>query len=203
LKVKICGITRKEDLLAAVEGGADAVGFVVGFEDSPRDLDLDAANKLIALVPPFVTPVLVTNEEFVRMHYEEVKRMKCIMQLYGSDAIFAELKRSGFKLIKPFQQGRFDVENWKSFDALLCDNLKSGYGGTGEKADWLLCAKLRELVKPKPLILAGGLNPDNVVEAISRVRPYAVDVSSGVEASPGVKDRAKIRRFIMLAKGMM
>ena len=195
VKVKICGLTRREDVEAAVALGADAVGFV--FEPtSPRCLTSEQGLKLAMGLPPFVTRVGVSGTTHDNIPYELLDAVQAItfkmphvprtMQVYRRkpDATVAEV-----------------IEAIGPADALVLDAFSSkGLGGTGEKIDWGVAAEI-VAESPKPVILAGGLNPENVKEAIHRVHPYAVDVASGVEISPGIKDPELIKRFIQNARG--
>ncbi|TRO51708.1 phosphoribosylanthranilate isomerase [Candidatus Bathyarchaeota archaeon] len=209
VRVKICGITRKEDLDAAAESGADAVGFVVGVVSSPRNLSLIEAENLIRQVPPFLKSVLVTvprsindltayeklNPDIIQIHGEKLNAVDSFRtalpktQLIGAiNANFASDSAAVFKTAK-------------LFSAVLLDSFVVGqHGGTGVVHDWGLSKRVKQVIQPKPLILAGGLNPENVAEAVHTVKPYAVDVSSGVEQQPGIKSRKKIVEFIKNAK---
>lgn len=207
VRVKICGLTREEDVDAAVNAGADAVGFIVGFPKSPRNLSLNRAAALMSRVPPFVTPVLVTTSEVVSRRAPELRRMVLgAIQLYGDVAEPGSLRRSlRVPLIRPHLVGKDNLAKVRAeasgYDAILSDTYRRGLeGGTGQVSDWRLCAFLRRAIAPLPLILSGGLNPENVADAIRVVRPFAVDVSSGVESTPGIKDHSKINEFIRRAK---
>jgi len=207
VKVKICGITRMEDLEAACKAGADMVGFVVDVPSSHRSLSLEKAESLFRLMPENVKSVLVTVPKTLKWLVKVCKRLKPdIIQLHGE-------KIKGYLAVKRMipdiflvgaVQVRKDSEPLESaleiaefFDGVLVDSYKMGaYGGTGIIHDWSVSRKLRDAVYPKPLILAGGLNHQNVKKAIKTVAPYAVDVSSGVEAAPGVKDLRLIEAFI-------
>lgn len=195
-RIKICGLTREEDVLAAVNAGADAIGFVF-YPPSPRFVGFERAAELARLVPPFVTVVgLFVNAE--RSYVEEARAVVPLQVLqfhgdeseaqclgYGLPYIKAARMRPGLDLLKyaacyPAAQG------------LLLDAFVEGYGGGGETFDWsLIPSRL-----PVPLILSGGLHSGNVEEALRRVQPWAVDVSSGVEAAKGVKDAARITEFV-------
>jgi phosphoribosylanthranilate isomerase len=209
VKVKICGITRKEDLDAAVEAGADAVGFVVGVSSSSRNLSLTEAAKLISQVPPFVASVLVTVPRSIGDFAVYEKLNPDIIQVHGEDLDTAEsvrLKLPNTQLIWAVNAqlvSHLDAVSRATnlFDAILIDSFADGrYGGTGVVHDWELSRCIKQAVQPKPLILAGGLNPENVAEAVCTVEPYAVDVSSGVERQPGIKSHKKIVEFIKNAK---
>jgi phosphoribosylanthranilate isomerase len=209
VRVKICGITRKEDLDAAAAAGADAVGFVVGVASSPRNLSLNEAEKLIRQVPPFVKSVLVTVPRSIDDFETYEKLNPDTIQIHGENlhaAASVRLRLPNTQLIGAVNAqlaSDFDVVSRASrlFDAVLLDSFADGrYGGTGIVHDWELSKRVKQIIQPKPLILAGGLNPENVAEAVRTVEPYAVDVSSGVEQQPGIKDRKKIIEFIKNAK---
>jgi len=207
VKVKICGITRVEDLEAACKAGADMVGFVVDVPSSPRSLSLEKAESLFRLVPQNVKSVLVTvpktPSQLVRV-YERIK--PDIIQLHGENVkCYLTVKRvipdvflvGAVQVKKGSEPLKSALEIAEFFDGVLVDSYKMGaYGGTGTIHDLSVSRKLRDAVYPKPLILAGGLNHQNVKKAIKTVAPYAVDVSSGVEAAPGVKDLRLIEAFI-------
>jgi len=201
VRVKICGITRLQDLHAACQAGADALGFVF-YEKSPRHLTIATAAALVRELPPFVQAVgLFVNAEpaFIESVLQAVPLD--LLQFHG-DETPADCARFGRPYIKAVRVNR-DTDLLKcaaDFDTargLLLDAYVPGVpGGTGKRFDWsLIPADL-----PRPVILSGGLTPDNVAEAIQRVRPWAVDVSSGVEAAKGIKDAHKIAQFIAKAK---
>jgi len=201
VRVKICGITRLQDLHAACDAGADALGFVF-YEKSPRHLSITTAAALLRELPPFVQSVgLFVNAEpaFIESVLQAVPLD--LLQFHG-DETPAECARFGRPYIKAVRVNR-ETDLLKcaaDFDAargLLLDAFVPGVpGGTGERFDWsLIPADL-----PKQVILSGGLTPDNVAEAVQRVRPWAVDVSSGVEVTKGIKDAQKIAQFIAKAK---
>jgi len=212
VRVKICGITRKEDLDAAAAAGADAIGFVVGAAASPRNLSLEKAEKLFRQVPPFVKSVLVTIPTSPDELSEACKKLNPdAVQIHGANprnaALFRE-KLSATPLIRAVNANSADVFEAaqvasKIFDAVLLDSLAEGqYGGTGIVHDWTLSKRIRHIIHPTPMILAGGLNPENVAEAVRVVQPYAVDVSSGVELQSGRKDHQKIISFIKNARNV-
>ena len=207
--MKICGITRKEDLEAAAAAGADAVGFVVGVASSPRNIALEKAEKLIRQVPPFVKSVLVTVPKSIDEFEKYEKLNPDAIQIHGENlhaAASVRLKIPNTLLIGAVNANLANALNVvsttaKIFDAVLLDSFADGrYGGTGIVHDWELSKRVKQVIHPKPLILAGGLNLENVAEAVRTVRPYAVDVSSGVERQPGIKDHQKIVEFIKNAK---
>jgi len=195
-RIKICGITRPEDARAAVELGADALGLVF-YEPSPRSVSLEQAWEIARIVPPFVTLVgLFVNETklTVRRTMEAVPIQ--LLQFHGEEEesfcrsfhapyIKAARVRPGLDLVKC-------AASYPSAQGLLLDAYVEGYGGGGKTFDWsLIPSRL-----PLPLILSGGLDADNVAGAVRAVRPWAVDVSSGVEAAKGIKDAGKIAAFI-------
>jgi phosphoribosylanthranilate isomerase len=201
VRVKICGITNEADALAAVEAGADALGFMF-FDGSVRHISRTAAAKIIRHLPPFVVRVGVfvdPAEEFVRQAIVDC-RLTAI-QLHGNETpIFC--RRFKMSVIKAF---RIDGERalhllpQYATSAWLLDSFVPGkLGGTGAKFNWDLAIRAKEF--GRPILLAGGLTPENVASAVKRVHPYAVDVSSGVESAPGKKDHAKLRAFIAAAK---
>jgi len=199
-KVKICGITSVEDALVAVEAGADALGFVF-FEKSPRNLDPARAAHIIATIPPFVQAVgLFVNAplEFVNSTAEQCGLD--LVQLHGDES--PEYCRSVLRrVIKVFRvkgpESLATLSSYRVAGYLLDAYHPHLYGGTGETFDWECVVAAKDA---GPVILAGGLTPENVAAAVARVAPYAVDVSSGVEAAPGRKDHEKVRRFIAEAK---
>lgn len=206
-RVKICGITREEDLAVAVTAGADAVGFIVGIPSSPRNLTLKKAENLMKHVPIFVDRVVVTPVNNIVRIYETLRPN--VIQIPGErlpDAFIIREKIRDIRLIKTVYVKAIDsieeaIEISSSFDAVLLDSFAlEKHGGTGVVHDWELSRRIRQMVEPKPLILAGGLTPENVKDAIRVVQPYAVDVSSGVESRPGVKDSQKVFEFVKNVK---
>ena len=200
MKVKICGITNLDDALVATELGADALGFV--FADSPRRIVLDQVQEIAAGLPPFVCKVGV----FVDSGFEEIQRAISIgsldlVQLHGSeDPDLCRLLAP--RVVKSFRvkdESVLDLLSRYEVRAYLFDTYnKVLKGGTGQVFDWDIAKRATEKGR---IILSGGLNPDNVMQAVCDVRPYAVDVSSGVESRPGKKDHQKLRSFIQAAKG--
>ena len=209
VRVKICGITSLKDLLIAVEAGADAVGFIIDVLSSPRSLSVDEAKKLIKATPIFVETVAVTVFEG-SSHIEEISKElnPSIIQVHGLNHLHKEARERllDTRLIGALQvKSSLEIDGitraTDAFDAVLLDSYVPGkYGGSGATHDWELSKRVKEAIYPKPLILAGGLKPENVKEAICTVKPYAVDVSSGVESRPGVKDRKKVFDFIKNVK---
>ena len=210
VRVKICGLTREEDLAEALASGADAVGFLVGVPSSPRNLSLERAKTLLKKVPVFVDSVVVTPPKSVEWLLEVCEKLQpSAIQIHGKEQIDSSKIRQGssntrlIKTVYVTQEAITNsaIEDLKTFDAVLLDSFVKGqYGGTGKVHDWKLSKQIKDLVSPVPVILAGGLKPENVKDAVLAVKPYAVDVASGVEASPGVKDHIKIRAFVENAK---
>ena len=210
VRVKICGITREEDLAAAVAAGADAVGFLVGVPSSPRNLTLERAERLLRQVPIFVDSVVVTAPQSINGLVKICEGLKpTAIQIHGKKNFVASEIRDRIKdsrliktiYVKASSLSETVIEELKTFDAVLLDSFTKGqYGGTGRVHDWTLSRQIKEAVAPLPVILAGGLKPENVKEAILTVQPYAVDVASGVELRPAVKDHEKIRVFVENAK---
>ncbi|WP_447977366.1 phosphoribosylanthranilate isomerase [Candidatus Nitrospira bockiana] len=198
--VKICGITNPEDARAAVAAGADALGFVF-YKSSPRCVTADTARRIIATLPPFVLPVGVFVNEDIKVVRDLMDACGlALAQLHGDEpATYCE--QLGRPVLKAFRLGSMasflamaEYKGRAGVRGFLIDAYaETGYGGTGRTADWGLAA---EAARSAPVLLAGGLTPTNVAEAIRRVQPYGVDVSSGVEASPGKKDHAKVTAFI-------
>jgi len=210
MRVKICGLMRLEDVRTALDSGADALGFVVSSPSSPRNLRLNRAHKLMKSVPIFATKVAVTSANDPKSIAKICSKLKPdALQLHRYRHQLVGLikrKHPETKLILAkaiSDRSSLELASWirRESDAVLADSPSlSGMGGTGRTHDWALTAALRDRMYPHPLILAGGLTPINVQQAIRKVRPFAVDVSSGVEKTTGVKNRDKIRDFIMKAK---
>jgi len=210
VRVKICGITRPEGALVAAEAGADAIGLV--FASSPRRVTAEEARPIVRVLPPWVTPVGV----FVDAPPEEILKLAAetgftAAQLHGDEPPEAVAALEGLKVIKAFRIGaERDVEaarQWRIAcerlgrrpDAYLVDaRVPEGpRGGTGKPVDWILAARM--ITEFSPLILAGGLGPENVAEAIRRVRPWGVDGSTALETIPRVKDPERVRAFVAAA----
>lgn len=203
-KVKICGITRLPDALAAVEAGADALGFMF-YEGSKRNLSPAAAAAIIRALPPFVAKVGV----FVNASSETVRAVvaECgldTLQFHGEETPEFCRQFAPLKVIKAFRiQDAASLKPLPDFavDAWLLDSYVAGQrGGTGERFNWELAAQAKEL--GRPVILAGGLTPENVADAVQQVWPFGVDVSSGVETAPGQKDAGLVQRFVGLVREM-
>ncbi len=201
-KVKICGFTRLPDALAAVEAGADALGFMF-FAGSKRNIAPAAAAQIIRALPPFVAKVGV----FVNPSAETVRAVvaECgldTLQFHGEETPEFCRQFAPLKVVKAFS-----IQNAESLkplpdyavDAWLLDSYVAGQrGGTGEKFNWDLACQAKEL--GRPVILAGGLSPENIADALQQVWPFGVDVSSGVESAPGQKDADLVRQFVEIVR---
>ena len=209
VRVKVCGITSIADLEIAAEAGADAIGMVVEVPQSSRNISMSKAKELINATPLFVETVVVTvpeNVNYLQRIQEELNPSG--IQVHGLNHVIAEVRNKVKRslLIGTVQaKSNLMIEEVVKIasycDAILIDSFVPGKkGGSGVTHDWDISRRVREGIHPKPLILAGGLTPQNVKQAISLVKPFAVDVSSGVEASPGKKDRMKVIEFIKNAK---
>ena len=207
VKVKICGITREADLKAAEALGADALGFVVDAPSSQRNLQLSAAKSLIGKASKRVNTVAVTV-------FKDAKRLKQIftetkadyLQLHGNlhkVTLDPSLRKRIIGVVDARAKDAVEraVVYSGIFTSVLADTAgDGGVGGTGVTHNWDLSKRIRDAIYPVPLILAGGLSAENVGEAIRRVRPYGVDVSSGVERRPRIKDHKKMVEFVAKAK---
>ena len=196
-RIKICGITRAGDAQAAVAHGADAIGLVF-YRKSPRAVTVEQAQRIVAVVPPFVSVVALFVDELA----DEITRVLDsvqidLVQFHGDEApeFCRQFRRPWIKAlrVRPGLNLEEACHTYRDARGVLLDSWREGVpGGTGKVFDWQLASgKL-----PLPVVLAGGLHADNVASAIAGVRPCAVDVSGGVEQSPGIKDAEKIRRFI-------
>ena len=203
VKVKICGITNLADGMAAAEAGADALGFVF-YDRSPRGVSIGAAADLIRHLPPFVLKVGVLVNAPEDLVFRAIRECGLsLLQFHGDEAPEYCLQ-FGLMSMKAFRiRDAASLQALRNYptDAWLLDAYVPGTpGGTGETFNWDLALEARGW--GRPLFLAGGLTAENVAEAVRRVRPYGVDVSSGVEAAPGRKDHAKVRAFIQAAKAV-
>ena len=200
VRVKICGITRLEDALAAARLGADALGFNF-WPGSRRFIAPAEARRIIRALPPLLTTVGV----FVDPTHDEAVAAAAIsgvqvLQLHGDESpeacrAFQLPVIKGLRVAGP--EALAGLDRFAGLAGLLLDAASPGYGGSGLTFDWTIA---RQAAARFPLLLAGGLTPDNVGEAVRAVRPWAVDVASGVESSPGVKDPTQLARFIQRAK---
>ena len=201
-RIKICGTTNLDDALMAVEAGADALGFIF-VPNTPRYLHPDEAAKIIEELPPFITTVGL----FVNAEQSEIDTIAndCSLdavQLHGEESpeLCLALNRRVVKAFRVKEESSLSRLHDYHVSAYLLDTyVKGAMGGTGRVFDWNLAVKAKQYGR---IILAGGLNPDNIASAILQVRPYGVDVSSGVEVSPGCKDPAKIKAFISAVRAV-
>ena len=193
-RIKICGITRVEDALCAAELGADALGFIF-YPRSPRYIAPTAARAIINALPPFVTPVAVMVNSTPGEIVEAMAASGCqALQLHGATADVL-LAQYAFPVIRACSvavpEDLEPLAHYPSARAFLLDTKREGqYGGTGAIFDWQLAGQARSF--GRPIILAGGLTPENVGAAIRTAAPYAVDVNSGIEIAPGIKDPQRL-----------
>lgn len=196
IKIKICGITNLDDALAAANFGADALGFNF-YKKSPRYIEPEKAADIIAQLPPIIMPVGV----FVNEREEKIREAQgttCIqtVQLHGDESP-EFCQRFGARVIKAFQvKDKETIKHMAHYHvgAFLLDSYRNGQrGGTGATFDWHLAVVAKTFGR---IILAGGLTPENAAEAVKLVQPYGVDVASGVEREPGIKDHQKMKKFI-------
>ena len=211
MEVKICGNTRKEDVEHAIHSGANAIGFIVGFPSTPRNLDLDQAYRLLKDIPTSIDSVVVTNEYNRNLMRRIAEKLPITtIQLIGNTQYSQEIREifPDIHLIKvvyaePERLIQSALNFSKDYDTILIDTkTKDIPGGTGLTHNWSLSRKAVTTIHPTPVILAGGLTPQNVEDAVRIVQPHSVDVSSGVESTPGIKDHSKVETFIKLAKGV-
>ena len=200
LKIKICGITNLEDALAAVEFGADALGFVF-YSKSPRRIEPEKAKEIIKRLPPFVSTVGV----FVDQSPDTVKDIMTltgctVAQFHGEESPeYCRCFDGAVKAIRVRELSDLEPLMRYKVSAFLLDTYSPDIpGGTGQIFNWEIAVEAKRMAR---VILAGGLTPDNVSKAVKMVRPYAVDVSSGIERAKGIKDLEKLRLFIKKARG--
>lgn len=195
-RIKICGLTRPQDVRAAVAGGADAIGFVF-YPPSPRAVSIEQAAELVALLPPFVVSVgLFVNPAPAEVEAVLARVPLQLLQFHGDESE-SDCARHGRAWIKAarMRPGVDLLEFAASYpraSGILVDAFVDGYGGGGKTFDWTLIPA----GFTRPLVLSGGLDADNVGDAVRRIRPWAVDVSSGVESAKGIKDADMIAAFI-------
>lgn len=196
IQVKICGITNEKDALCAAQSGAAALGFIF-YPPSPRNIKPADARKIVSVLPDELVKVGV----FVNEKAAEIKRVMkyCaldMIQLHGDESPEYCRHFPAYQVIKAVElKNEDDFNHASSYDvaALLVDSRHAGlYGGTGKKANWELACRIKNI---KPLILSGGLNEDNIAQALKDVAPHALDINSGVESEPGKKDHAKLARI--------
>ena len=200
VKVKICGMTNLKDVKVAVDGGVDAVGFIF-YKKSPRSVTMQAVREIVLELPPFVDSVGV----FVNETAEQINKIadRCNLdrvQLHGNESptFCKKIRRRVIKAIRVKDiQSLKKLSDYPVSSFLLDTFSEDQYGGTGKVFDWNLAYPAK---KYGPIILAGGLTPNNVRQAIQRIQPYGVDVCSGVESQPGIKDHKKMQTFLKNVK---
>jgi phosphoribosylanthranilate isomerase len=194
-RIKICGLTREADVEQAVAAGADALGFVL-YARSPRAVSVERAAALARGLPPFVMPVCLFVNAAPALIDEAVRALPTALLQFHGDETPEQCQASG----RPYLRAARMSPGFALLDfadahrraaGLLLDTHVEGYGGSGKAFDWSLVPRH----VPLPVVLSGGLSPANVIDGVTRVRPWAVDVSSGVESAKGIKDAALIRRF--------
>jgi phosphoribosylanthranilate isomerase len=202
MRIKICGITNLDDARAAIDAGADALGFIL-YDKSNRYIPIERALEIVEALPPFVTTVAVTVDavrEFTNLAYRKQLKQFNVAQLHGHESgAHCRAVSKYLPVIKALPADTGENASFFPVSAFLLDTPSPEHGGTGRTFDWDLAIAFKKKTN-KPVILSGGLNPENVAEAIRVVQPYAVDVSSGVESAPGRKDHAKLRDFIRQCK---
>ncbi|GLQ30936.1 phosphoribosylanthranilate isomerase [Litoribrevibacter albus] len=196
-RVKICGITRSEDALGAVSAGCDAIGLVF-YPPSPRNVSIEQAQQVVANLPPYVTVVGLFVNPDPQMVSDAIEKvgLTCV-QFHGDESpeFCNQFNVRWYKAVRVKDDTDLHsyAKSYENASALLLDTYKAGVpGGTGETFNWSLIPN--DL--PKPVILAGGLEPSNVAKAVQQVRPYAVDVSGGVEAEKAIKSNDKMIAFV-------
>ncbi|HMK46555.1 MAG TPA: phosphoribosylanthranilate isomerase [Methanocella sp.] len=208
-RVKICGITSPEDAVECASSGADAIGMLVDVEISPRRITVEEARQIVSALPPFVASVIVMTPSTPDNVIEAVKKVQpAAVQLHGDEPadMLWQIRRQlpGVKLIKTIHVGEGDeIEKARRYesaaDAILLDTSSPLGGGAGIVHDWTISRKIIDTVR-LPVILAGGLSPKNVRDAVKATHPYAVDACSGVEAKKREKDLRLVQEFIRQAK---
>jgi phosphoribosylanthranilate isomerase len=203
-KIKICGITNLRDLETVTDLGVHAIG-VITITSSPRNISLEKAKTLIDKTPVFTKSVLVMAPRSIDEAFEIYDFVRPdVVQIHSKNIDIKEFSMATryVDIIKAVSINNSDYKSTSLNDISNCDavlldsSTNNKLGGTGKIHNWEISRQIAESIRPKPLILAGGLNPDNVAKAIQTVRPYAVDVCTGTEAVPGIKDAEKVKHFI-------
>ncbi|WP_339339536.1 phosphoribosylanthranilate isomerase [uncultured Oceanicoccus sp.] len=196
-RIKICGITHPDDALVAVEAGADAIGLVF-YEPSPRSVSVAQAAKICSVIPAFVSVVALTVDATPASMQTITSELPIdLLQFHGQESP-EQCEAAGYPYIKAIRMKpeldiAKEIDRFATARSILLDTYRQGVpGGTGESFDWNLIPKQRL----SRIVLAGGLTPDNISDAVAQFRPYAVDVSGGVEVSAGSKDKDKVVEFI-------
>jgi phosphoribosylanthranilate isomerase len=202
-KIKICGLTSVADALAAAEAGADMIGLMF-YEGSPRHITIATAAEISRALPPFVLKVGVFVNPEESQVLEAIAACGLNLLQFHGDETSDFCTQFGLMSVKALRvrdaESLNQLANFQTDAFLLDAHSKSGLGGTGEKFNWDLAIVAQKF--GKPIFLAGGLTPENVVDAVKKVNPFAVDVSSGVESAPGKKDAAKVRAFIAAVRAV-
>ncbi len=202
-QVKICGVTTVADALAAAEAGADMIGLML-YEGSPRHISHAQAAEISRALPPFVLKVGVfVNPEEALVSRAIAECQLSLLQFHGTEPseFCTQFGLMSVKALRVKDAVSLTALEQYATDAFLLDAYApNGLGGTGEKFNWDLAVEAQKF--GKPIFLAGGLTPENVADAVRQVRPFAVDVSSGVESAPGMKDAAKVRAFIAAVRAV-
>ncbi len=201
-RIKICGLTREADVDDAVAAGADAIGFVL-YTRSPRAVTPARAGELARRLPPFVTPVLLFVNATAGDLSAGLREVPHALIQFHGDETAEQCRDAGRAYLRAVRMGaHIDLldlaSQFHDAQALLLDAHVDGYGGGGKAFDWSLIP----LAVPLPVVLSGGLNPANVTDGVLRVRPWAVDVSSGVESAKGIKDAGLMRRFCQAVRNV-
>jgi phosphoribosylanthranilate isomerase len=203
IRVKICGITNINDALAAVNFGAHSLGFIF-YKNSPRNISYEHAHEIIKKLPPFVTPIAVVVNETSDSLTDLIRITGCCAIQYHGDAmnIIKTIKTPIIPAISVNTETDLDViENFIDAQGILLDTRKDDmYGGTGEIFDWSIASKAKRF--NKPIILAGGISPENVEDAIKIASPWAIDVNSMIEKEPGIKDHLKMEQLFKVIKSL-
>lgn len=201
-RIKICGITNAEDAEYAAALGADALGFIL-YPKSARFIEPSGAWPFISQLPPFIQRVAVTvDADLAHVEAIEAEAEFDVWQLHGNETPETCASLWSRRVVKAIHLSPETLQlDYSAYpvDAFLLDTPSPAFGGTGQTFDWRLAMEFKQRVK-KPVILSGGLSPDNIAQAVELVQPYAVDVCSGVESAPGKKDHAKLRDFIQICK---
>ncbi|MEJ7555785.1 MAG: phosphoribosylanthranilate isomerase [Aquificaceae bacterium] len=201
VRIKLCGFTRKEDIKKAVSLSVDYLGIIL-YSKSPRYVEMDRAVKLLEAVKGpksvavMVNPTLEEAREALEIGFD-------LIQLHGEESLDFAMEIGIERVIKAFRScpGLKVQEEWKEAHAVLLDACSASYGGSGKRSDWSIAKELVE--RGFRVILAGGLNSESVREAIKTVKPFGVDVSSGIEMSPGIKDHKKMEEFVHAVKNAL
>ena len=201
-RIKICGITHLKDALTAVNAGADALGFIF-VPDTPRFVNSDQVAAIVAELPPFITTVgIFANKDAAKIKTIADQCRLDAVQLHAdvTPEFCRNLDKKVIKVVRVKDESSLSILSNYDVNAFLLDTYVEGkMGGTGEVFDWNLALRAKHYGR---IIVAGGLKPDNVAHAVRRVKPYGVDVGSGVESEPGRKDSDKIRKFVDAVKSV-